>query len=185
MTLIIPGIKWHSWWHSQFKMSGNFPKLLPLEVCDTHRLWPWEWQVCVRGKQGAQIKCPTHNRHKNSLRRIASSRRKSSLKKLGKLQTPCFAACVIRVCTYQQSNPASEAGTWLTMTFGAEFRNVLLPSRQSSMNLLWCVWTCSRSPHQHKGHAPFLMSFFNVSKHIKIYMSFFPPQALQRNVVYI
>lgn len=33
--------------------------------------------VWVRGKQGAQIKCPTHNYHKNSLRRVSLSKRRA------------------------------------------------------------------------------------------------------------
>lgn len=60
-------------------------------------------------------------------------------------KTPNAVLRVITVCTYQQSNPASGAGTWLTMTFGTGFYNVLLPSRSSSVGSQWCVRTCPKS----------------------------------------
>lgn len=140
-------------------MFSHFPKLLLLKAA-THSVS--DRCVWVRGKLGAQIKCPTHNRHKNSPRRVSLSKRKSSQKKLGKLQTLCFAACVIRLCTYQQSNPASGAGTWLTATFEA-------PALSQRFREFWVTRKdLLRSPYQLKGEAPFLMSSFQVSKLINV-----------------
>lgn len=140
-------------------MFSHFPKLLLLKAA-THSVS--DRCVWVRGKLGAQIKCPTHNRHKNSPRRVSLSKRKSTQKKLGKLHTLCFAGCAIRLCTYQQSNPASGAGTWLTATFGA-------PALSQRFREIWVTRKdLLRSPYQHKGEAPFLMSSFQVSKPINV-----------------